>query len=478
MIDKLTDWFIPAEVRATRTDWALARTFVFTHLFGPLIAQPLWVYIYLISPDPGLPLAVLAAAICGFWALPFALRVRREMWLVSLFSFQGLAMTSLWGSYHYGGFSSPFMPWLVVSLMLGLFYLSKNVRLVLALFAADVVVFSALIWRLPSSATVPVEELSVLHWLSISSATLYMAWMALYYAVVVNLRSEFEAEAERSRATSIELERARAVAEATSRARARFFAKMSHELRTPLNAIIGYAEILLEDLEDDPDADPMRERDVSRICAAGKHLLSLVSNVLDADAIERDGARVEVGRLSLGELCDEVVASALPTIERNRNRFVVVCEQRDAELVTDAKKLRQILINLLSNAGKFTSGGVVKLQLELYDCLGEPQLRAVVADTGIGIEAGALDRLFTEYEQADASVGARFGGTGIGLALSRRFCILLGGEVSVTSCAGQGSCFTVTLPARFVPDDAEPTPADPEPAAAVAWASKPSLTLA
>ena len=473
MIDKLTDRFIPPEARATRTDRELARTFVFTHLFGPLIAQPLWVYLYLISPDPGLPLAVLATAICGFWALPFALRLGRNMWLVSLLSFQGLAMTSLWGAYHYGGFNSPFMPWLVVSLMLGLFYLSKNARLVLALFAADVAVFLALIWRLPPPAIVPVEDLSVLGWLSISSATLYMTWMALYYAVVVKLRSEFETEAERSRAISIELERARAVAEATGRARARFFAKMSHELRTPLNAIIGYSEILIEDLEDDPDADPMRARDVGRISAAGKHLLSLVSSVLDADAIEHDGARVEVSPLTLGELADEVVANALPMVERGGNRLVVACEQRDAELVTDAKKLRQILINILGNAGKFTSKGVVELQLEVYDCLGEPQLRAVVADTGIGIEAGALGRLFTEYEQADAGVGARFGGTGIGLALSRRFCILLGGEISVTSAVGQGSCFTVTLPARFVPD--EPTPERPP---AIASSGGPSLTPA
>ena len=477
MVKALTDWFIPPEVRSTRTEWELARTFVFTHLFGPLIAQPLWVYISVISPDPGAPLAVLAVAICGFWALPFVLRATRDMWLVSLLSFQGLAMTSLWGSYHYGGFSSPFMPWLVVGLMLGLFYLSKNVRLVLALFVADVAVFLALIWRLPPPATVPVEDLSLLGWLSISSAALYMTWMALYYAVVVNLRSEFETEAERGRAVSIELERARATAEATGRARARFFAKMSHELRTPLNAIIGYSEILIEELEDDPRADPMRARDVGRISAAGKHLLSLVSSVLDADAIEQDGARVELGRLALGDLCDEVVASALPTIERGGNRLVVMCEQRDAELVTDAKKLRQILINVLGNAGKFTSKGVVKLQLEVYDCLGEPQLRAVVADTGIGIEADALERLFTEYEQADASVGARFGGTGIGLALSRRFCILLGGEIAVTSAPGQGSCFTVTLPARFVPDEAEPAPPD-APAPALAPGDEARLTLA
>lgn len=453
MTEKITDWFIPAEVRSSRTDWELARTFVFTHLFGPLIAQPLWIWLLVISPRPDPALVVLAFAICGFWALPFVLRATRNMWLVSLVSFQALAMTSLWGSYHYGGFSSPFLPWLVVSLMLGLFYLSKNAPLVIGLFIIDVTVFMVLIWARPPAEGIPVEELAVLGWLSIGSATLYITWMALYYAVVVSLRSELEAEAERSREASVELERARAVAEETGRSRSRFFAKMSHELRTPLNAIIGYSEILLEDLEDDPEGDPHHARDVSRINSAGKHLLSLVSSVLDPEEIERDGTRLELGVVRLGELCDDVVANALPMVERQGNRLVVQCPDRGAELFTDGRKLRQTLINLLSNAGKFTSRGIVKLQLEVEEGPGEARLVAVVADTGIGIASEAVSRLFTEYEQADETVSARFGGTGIGLALSRRFCRLLGGDIAVASRPGRGSRFTVTVPARLDPEE-------------------------
>lgn len=459
------EWFIPPSVRTGRTDWELAKTFVFTHLAGPLMAQPLWIYLYVRLPDAGLELGVLAAAICSFWLLPFLLRWTGNLWLAGLISFQTLAATSLWGSYHYGGASSPFLPWLVVSLVLGLSYLLRNTRLVLAIFLADIAFFALMVELLPPPRAVPLEALSTLGWLSIGSATIYMAWMALHYSAVVSLRADLEAEAARSRATSVELEEARAVAEAMGQARSRFFTKMSHELRTPLNAIIGYSEILAEDLEEEGRGDDTRITDVNRINAAGKHLLSLVSNVLDADAIERDGTEIEHEVVRLGSLRDEVVASALPMVERDGNRFVVSCPDPERELVTDARKLRQILINLLSNAGKFTDHGVVRLELVVE----EGRLLAAVTDTGIGIPAEAVPRLFTDYEQADATVGARFGGTGIGLALSKRFCELLGGEISVVSRLGAGSRFSVAIPLRPAADDPAAAPeADATPSRAAA----------
>lgn len=459
------EWFIPPSVRTGRTDWELAKTFVFTHLAGPLMAQPLWIYLYVRLPDAGLELGVLAAAICSFWLLPFLLRWTGNLWLAGLISFQTLAATSLWGSYHYGGASSPFLPWLVVSLVLGLSYLLRNTRLVLAIFLADIAFFALMVELLPPPRAVPLEALSTLGWLSIGSATIYMAWMALHYSAVVSLRADLEAEAARSRATSVELEEARAVAEAMGQARSRFFTKMSHELRTPLNAIIGYSEILAEDLEEEGRGDDTRITDVNRINAAGKHLLSLVSNVLDADTIERDGTEIEHEVVRLGSLRDEVVASALPMVERDGNRFVVSCPDPERELVTDARKLRQILINLLSNAGKFTDHGVVRLELVVE----EGRLLAAVTDTGIGIPAEAVPRLFTDYEQADATVGARFGGTGIGLALSKRFCELLGGEISVVSRLGAGSRFSVAIPLRPAADDPAAGPeADATPSRAAA----------
>ncbi len=480
MIDKIILWFIGPEASRSRTDWELARIFVFTHLFGPLIAQPMSIYLYVVAPQVDAPLVVMSALICSFWLLPFLLRQTGDITLASFMSFQMLATASLYGAFHYGGFSSPFLPWLIVSLLLGLFYLARYVRMVLALFAADVCIFLGAVALRGLQSRIPLEDLRMLGWLSIGSATVYMAWMALYYSRMMGLRSELELEAERSRATSRELERARAVALEVGQARSRFFSKMSHELRTPLNAIIGYSDILLEDWQSDPGSSECRSKDIMRINQAGKHLLSLVSDVLDTDKIENEALDVKISSFTLGELCDEVVANALPMVKKNGNRFVVICPRRDYQMFTDSKKLRQMLLNLLSNAGKFTSEGTVKLELYIEVRPSDDQLRAVVTDTGIGIAPDALPRLFQDYEQADATVSKTYGGTGIGLALTRRLSILLGGEIGVNSAPDRGSSFTITVPAQLhikseaAEAEAEAGPIDveedPRPSAGRAWA--------
>jgi signal transduction histidine kinase len=451
-VDRLVTWFIPDTAVQGRTEWELARTFVFTHIFGPLIAQPMWIYLYLVSPAVDLPLVVMTLGICSFWALPFLVRATGSIRLGASCSYQLLAATSLFGAYHYGGFSSPFLPWLVVSLLLGLFYLSKNAGRVLSVFALNVVAFLSIVALTGIPDRIPIGELQVIGWLSIASATVYMTWMAMYYSRIIGLRTELELEIERQRTTAVELEKARTLAEETSQARARFFSKMSHELRTPLNAIIGYSDILLEDCGGEGDDDRRRMNDITRINAAGRHLLSLVSDVLDAKHIEKDVVDVQIKVVQLGALIDEVVATAAPMIEQNGNAFVVHCPHRDHEIHTDDRKLRQILINLLSNAGKFTRNGTVRLELVLQELSHDTQLVAVVSDSGIGIAAEALPRLFNDYEQADPTVFNRYGGTGIGLALSRKLSILLGGDITVTSRLGHGSRFTVTLPAHLHPD--------------------------
>jgi signal transduction histidine kinase len=449
--DRVLAWFLPRDPGMSRTERELARTFVFTHLFGPVISQPMWIYLYVVATEVDSTLVVLAAGSWSFWALPFLLRWTGSLKLGALASFQMLAAISLFGAYHYGGFSSPFLPWLIVSLLLGLCYQSKNAGMVIAVFALDLVVFACVVAVVGIPDRVPLDDLRALGWLSITSATVYMTWMALHYARIIGLRTELETEIDRQHATSIELERARAMAEETGQARARFFSKMSHDLRTPLNAIIGYSDILLEDCESDCPARSARATDIQRINAAGRHLLSLVSDVLDAKHIEDDVVAVASGEFELGALRDEVVATAKPMVERNGNAFVVVCAHPHYVLHTDARKLRQILLNLLSNAGKFTHGGTVKLDMHILLHPHEHQLVATVSDTGIGIAPEALPRLFNDYEQADPSVFNRFGGTGIGLALSRKLSILLGGDITVASRVRHGSRFTVTVPAHLQP---------------------------
>jgi signal transduction histidine kinase len=452
MLSKLIGWFIPFQSIRGRTNIELARVFVFTHLFGPLIAQPMAFYLYFVSPELSLPLIVMVGGIWAFWLLPFVLRQTGNMMLCALLSFQGLAGASLFGTYFYGGFSSPFLPWLIVSLLLGFFYLSKRVRVVLMLFGLDLMVFTSVIAVFGFPEIVKLEDLRILGWLSIVAAAVYMSWMALYYARMIALRSELKLEADRYRSALVELEQAKVIAEKTSRNRSLFFAKMSHELRTPLNSIIGYSEILLDDCNQSAEKDDQRSKDLRRINAAGKHLLSLVSDVLDVNTMERDALAVDPSVFKLGDLCDEVIASALPMIEKNGNRLVLDCPDRGEVVRTDHKKLRQMIINLLSNAGKFTEGGTVKLHMNVDAGVADDRLCISVSDTGIGISQDALPRLFEDYMQADASISKRFGGTGIGLALTRKFSVLLGGEVSVQSTLGQGACFTIDIPANLQRD--------------------------
>lgn len=445
----LVNWFVPASTTRGRTQLELVRIFVFTHLFGPILAQPMVVCLYFLSPSVDFSLTVVAFATWSFWSLPIVLRYTGSIRLVSLISFQILAAVSLFGAYFYGGFSSPFLPWLSVSLLLGLFYLSKDANIVMMLFALDVAVFLLAILFFENPSQVSVDKLTALSWMSIGSATIYMTWMALYYARIIGLKSELEAEIIRQHATSLDLQHARDVAEKNEQTRSQFFSKMSHELRTPLNAIIGYSDILLEEYGDRSVDINDRATDISRINAAGRHLLSLVSHVLDADKLKDSSANLSITEFTLGELCDDLVASALPGVEAGRNRLVVVCPDREGCLHTDATKLRQILLNLLSNAGKFTAEGVVKLELYLVRHSLEIQLHAVVSDTGVGISPEFLQRLFTEYEQADASTFSNFGGTGLGLALSRKLSILLGGDILVSSCLHYGSTFTVNIPTHL-----------------------------
>ena len=243
---------------------------------------------------------------------------------------------------------------------------------------------------------------------------------------------------------NIQLRRERAVAEAANRAKSVFLASMSHELRTPLNAIIGYSEMLVEEAVD-------AERtalipDLSKIQAAGKHLLMLINSVLDLSKIEAGKMDLFVETFSIVELVREVSEVITPLADKNQNRLKVDVDPLSGSMRTDQTKLRQTLYNLLSNACKFTQKGEVRFEAAREHSDSVEQVVFKVIDTGIGMTAEQLKRLFQPFTQADASTTRRFGGTGLGLAISRRFIHLLGGNISVESKSGVGSTFTVKIP--------------------------------
>jgi signal transduction histidine kinase len=438
------DWFIPAEAKLERSERGLAQNFVFTHLFGPLLSQSIGLFLYLSDPHPGFACWTVIVCIWLFWTLPFVYKKSGSLQLAALISVELLAFTSLFGSYFYGGVSSPFLPWLLISLLLGFFYLSERPFPILGLFTFDILGFVAAYqtWGFPDLLSH--QQLSLVGWISILSATIYMSWMAIYYANMIAMRSELEREAERHRETAIRLRAAKDMADEANRAKSIFLAKMSHELRTPLNAVIGFSEILLDEVELD-GRNGHKKADLERINTAGKHLLSLVTDVLDLSKIESNHIELRIEEFDLNDMVRDVVATVQPMVAERRNKLVVKCPQGLGVVSTDKTKLRQAALNLLSNSAKFTEDGTITISVQRRKREAGDWIEIQVQDTGIGIAESDIGRLFQNYGQANRSTSRKYGGTGLGLALSQKLCALMGGGISANSELGQGSSFTIRV---------------------------------
>ncbi|HEY9663759.1 MAG TPA: PAS domain S-box protein, partial [Allocoleopsis sp.] len=288
-----------------------------------------------------------------------------------------------------------------------------------------------------------------------------------------------------------DLRRSKEAAEEASRAKSQFLANMSHELRTPLNAIIGYSEMLQEDADDFGYADIVP--DLEKIRGAGKHLLSLINDILDISKIEAGKMELYLETFEVAQLVREVESTIQPLMEKNHNKLQIHCPDNIGSMHADLTKLRQSLLNLISNAAKFTENGTITLTIDrdsdweggsdlklapeeksapgekitpeenltpeetdpLFPAGSSPFIRFQVTDTGIGMTLDQVSKVFQAFIQADASTTRKYGGTGLGLAITRHFCHMMGGDISVRSQLGQGSTFTIRLPIEIpaVPDD-------------------------
>jgi PAS domain S-box-containing protein len=284
-------------------------------------------------------------------------------------------------------------------------------------------------------------------WIQVSERKTANGGVVAIYADITELK-QHEAE----------LAAARDAADKANRTKSSFLANMSHELRTPLNAIIGYSEILQENAADKDEKEPIE--DLRKIESAGRHLLGLINNILDLSKIEAGKMDVFIEAVDIQALVKEVLSIVKPLADKSENAIEVICPADIGSFRSDQTKVKQCLLNLLSNANKFTSRGTLALTAARED---NSRVCFRVSDTGLGMTKEQLGRLFQAFSQADASTTKRFGGTGLGLAITKRFCTMLGGDVTAESTPGTGSTFTIMLPDQ---GDAPVAVASPAPAAA------------
>ncbi len=236
-------------------------------------------------------------------------------------------------------------------------------------------------------------------------------------------------------------DKSRQLAEA-SQHKSQFLASMSHELRTPLNAIIGVTEMLREDAESlDQDLEPL-----DRVLGAARHLLTLINDVLDLSKIEAGRMELHLDTFALAPLIDDVVKTIEPLAAKNGNRVVARGDDSIKTMHADQTRVRQTLLNLASNANKFTEKGTVSIDARQRAENGRDWITISVTDTGIGMTPEQMGKLFQEFSQATSTTASKYGGTGLGLVISRRFCQMMGGDITVESEVGRGSTFTIRLP--------------------------------
>ncbi|MBL6763855.1 MAG: response regulator, partial [Verrucomicrobiae bacterium] len=243
-----------------------------------------------------------------------------------------------------------------------------------------------------------------------------------------------------------EAEQARAAAEEANSTKSSFLASMSHELRTPLTAIIGFSEYLLEEAQDEGRDD--EAGDLQRIMDSARHLLGLINEILDLSKIEAKKMELHLERFAVANIIRDASNTLAPLVAKNGNQLMIEAPEQLGSMNADIVKIRQSLFNLLGNANKFTEKGQVTLKAERLTVNGRDHLRFAVSDTGIGMSSDQIGRLFQAFHQADSSTSRKYGGTGLGLVITKKFCELMGGTIKVDSEPGKGSTFTMEIPAE------------------------------
>ncbi|TNE43336.1 MAG: response regulator [Deltaproteobacteria bacterium] len=423
----------PEEVRKARILVGFLFVIMFVTTMGTLFReQPLHHPITLVTMTVGVL----------FVGLYFLFRATGNIPLVTILF--GIIMSGgvVTASYFSGGLRSDIFYWNTFIVIVSMFLMgSRWTSLLIAIVVIEIATF-ALLDANGHAFPVTIDQSKTFTFISRTSlfflAGILIGWM------YDSARLRAEEAKEKILEDKKKAEMAQHAAEMASQAKSDFLATMSHELRTPLNAIIGYSEMLLEEAED-YGAEEM-EPDLEKICLAGKHLLALINDILDFSKIEAGKMTVHPELFTMAELCMEIEQTVQPLTLQNQNQFRLKNTVPDVELLTDRVKIRQCLLNLMSNANKFTQEGEVTL--EASTAVVDDAKHAVfrVTDNGIGMTSEQVNNLFKKFTQADSSTSRRYGGTGLGLAITKRLALLLGGDIEVESEEGRGTTFTLHIP--------------------------------
>ena len=450
-VDKLNnfvDRFIPAKVINDVDMRKQARIFLYSHLFGPFIGNTVPLALYYFDPKPGFQITVLAVSITGFWIFPFLLRAFGHYYLLATISIENLIFCILWSCYFYGGVTSPTLPWVLTIPLLALFYVGSSPRMRLAVLALIAVNLAGFLYLYSvvghPASSMPFSAMQGLGMVSTVATSLYVAMMALFYANALAAQVELGAEMREHMAKATELRTAAKEAQRAGAAKSDFLAKFSHELRTPLNAVVGYSEMLLEDMNATSEFEAIA--DVRKIHAAGHFLLKLVNEILDLTKIEAGKMEVNFEPVDLQALIRRVGERHRPLARQNGLDLIVSCDPGLGTMMTDPAKLESALGQLVDNAIKFTREG--RITVTAARAAGQNGEEAVISvrDTGIGIAPERFGSLFEQFNLAADTSASKYGGTGLGLALSKKISNLLGGDLSIESKINVGSCFSIKIP--------------------------------
>ncbi len=445
---RLIAYFLPAALESDRDASNQARMFLVSHIFGPFLGSTVPLALYIVDPEPGFDILVLALSIWGFWIFPFLLRAGFAYSKLVVFSILNLHFAILWSCFFGGGVTSPTAVWLLIIPILSIFYLGGDRRLIPNILTVSTIAFgtyavSASQFGIPES-NIPASAQLSLGATSILATLCYVMMMAIHYSRIFDASVELENEVRRRQKMATDLRSAVIKANEASSAKSEFLARMSHELRSPLNAIIGYGEILKEEAEE--SGEEALRVDVERILDAGHYLVRLIDLVLALSRIEAGGMELHPKSVDTRNLIEKSIADRRDMIEAGGN--VIACDfsRAPASITVDPHQLNAVFASILENAAEHTRNGTIRVVVSPAVRDGKEAIAVTVSDTGDGIPPDVVPSIFDAFATTQRASGDRYGGTGLSLTVSSRICEEMGGDITVKSDWGHGTSFCVTLP--------------------------------